>query len=121
MAVRGTTERRQKLLELLCQRRSETINNLAFELQVCRNTIVNDLSVLACSYPIYTIQGKGGGIRVVEGFNIGTTYLTDVQLEFLKKVKRSLIDDEDIKILDSIIFTYKNPIKDEEETEDNVL
>lgn len=119
--MRGTTERRQKLLDLLCQRRSETINNLAFELQVCRNTIVNDLSVLACSYPIYTIQRKGGGIRVVEGFNIGTTYLTDVQLGFLKKVKRSLINDEDIKILDSIIFTYKNPVKTEEETEDNVL
>lgn len=79
------------------------------------------MSVLACSYPIYTIQGKGGGIRVVEGFNIGTTYLTDVQLRFLKRVKQSLSDDEDVKILDSIIFTYKNPLKDEKEIEDNVL
>ena len=119
--MRGTTERRQKILELLCQRRSETINNLAFELQVCRNTIVNDLSVLACSYPIYTIQGKGGGIRVVEGFKLGMTYLTDVQLDFLIRISQSLTDDEDLKILESIIFTYKNPVKNEEEVEENVL
>ena len=109
--MRGTTERRQKLLELLCQRRSETINNLAFELQVCRNTVVNDLSVLACSYPVYTIQGKGGGVRVVEGFKLGMNYLTDVQLDFLIRIGKSLTDDEDIKILDSIIFTYKNTLK----------
>ena len=39
----SAVERRQQLLELLCQRRKETIPNLAAELGVCERTIRRDI------------------------------------------------------------------------------
>lgn len=47
-------ERRQALLELLCERRYEKMANLAFEFGVSRQTIQNDVLELSLSYPIYT-------------------------------------------------------------------
>jgi len=41
-----TTERRLAVLHILCERRKETIDNLAFELNVSRNTIKSDKQML---------------------------------------------------------------------------
>ena len=58
------TERRQKLLELLCIRRHDTCDNLAHEFHVSSATIRRDIAVLTCSYPIETVCGRyGGGVR----------------------------------------------------------
>ena len=45
-------ERREAILEVLCIRRHDTYRNLAFEFQVSRETIRQDIAVLMCSYPI---------------------------------------------------------------------
>lgn len=59
------SERRQKLLEVLCLRRHDTCANLAHEFHVCQRTIRYDIEALMCSYPIETICGRfGGGVRV---------------------------------------------------------
>ena len=79
-----TTERRLAILHILCERRKETIDNLAFELKVCRNTIKTDIFVLSLSYPIYTVSGVGGGIHIMDGFRLGMKYLTDTQCELLE-------------------------------------
>ena len=57
-------ERRNAILEVLCLRRFETVENLAFEFGVSGRTIRNDVLILSCEYPIYTAKGNGGGIRV---------------------------------------------------------
>ena len=59
-------ERRQALLELLCERRYEKMANLAFEFGVSRQTIQNDVLELSLSYPIYTSVGNNGGVYVQE-------------------------------------------------------
>ena len=59
-------ERRQKILEVLCLRRHDTYRNLAHEFNVSTGTIRRDIVVLTCSYPIETVQGGHGGIRVAE-------------------------------------------------------
>ena len=62
------TERRQKLLELLCIRRHDTCDNLAHEFHVSSATIRRDIAVLTCSYPIETVcERYGGGGRVADG------------------------------------------------------
>ena len=48
-----TTERRMAILHILSERRKERIENLAFELGVCRNTIQRDIEILSLSFPIY--------------------------------------------------------------------
>ena len=60
------SERRQAILELLCQRRRETRENLAFEFGVSKRTIEYDVLQLSLAYPIYTTQGNGGGIHVLQ-------------------------------------------------------
>ena len=106
----NTTERRQELLRILCINKRATIKNLAEEFGVSRNSIVNDINVLSLKNPIYTQQGKGGGIFIVDGYKLGMKYLTDKQLKLLSRLLSRLTDEEEIKILKSIIDTYKNPL-----------
>ena len=55
--MKNTSERRQMILEVLCQRRFEKIENLATEFEVSRRTITYDIQILSCSYPIYSLTG----------------------------------------------------------------
>lgn len=64
------TERRQRLLEVLCVRRHDTCSNLAHEFHVAKSTIHRDLDILTCSYPIETVRAATAvGLRL----RMGTT------------------------------------------------
>ena len=69
----ASKERRRAIMEILCARRHETRGNLAFELGVSKRTIEHDVQSLSLEYPIYTTQGRGGGIHVVAGFELKQT------------------------------------------------
>ena len=56
------SERRQRLLEVLCLRRYDTCANLAHEFHVCQRTIRYDIEILMCSYPIETVRGRYGAV-----------------------------------------------------------
>lgn len=101
-------ERRLAILEKMCVRRFDTIDNLANEFQVSRNTIKNDILILSCSYPIYTKQGNCGGVYIVEGYHFGMKYFTDEQTVLLEKLSCSLVE-EDLKTMEGIIKTFKRP------------
>jgi predicted DNA-binding transcriptional regulator YafY len=106
--MKATTERRQALVRLLCERRYETIDNLAFEFSVNRRTIRRDIELLSLSYPFYTTKGTGGGVHVVEGFRLGMKYLTDSQCELLERLLETQ-ECKDKDVLHSIIKTFKKP------------
>ena len=57
-------ERRGVILDIICARRYETIDNLAFELDASRRTIERDVLHLSLRFPIYTTKGHGGGVWV---------------------------------------------------------
>ena len=65
------SERRNAILEILCMRRVEKINNLAFQFGVTEKTIRRDILTLSLEYPIYTAQGNGGGIYVDKNIRVG--------------------------------------------------
>lgn len=75
----SANERRMQILEVLCERRHETRENLANEFGVSKRTIEYDIQTLMLSYPIYTTQGGGGGIHVMDGYRFGKKYMTDKQ------------------------------------------
>lgn len=75
------TERRQRLLEVLCIRRYDTCDNLAHEFHVANSTIRRDLEILTCSYPIETVRGRYGGVRVADGYYLYRKTLTPNQAE----------------------------------------
>ena len=85
--MRNTVERRQMILKIICERKADKIDNLAFEFSVCRNTIKKDIEVLSMSFPIYTTQGNGGGVHIVDGFKLEMKYL-DLNLKSLLVIYR---------------------------------
>lgn len=54
-------DRQQQIINLLCQRRSDTVQNLATELGVCERTIRRDIEELTLTYPLETVRGRYGG------------------------------------------------------------
>ncbi|MBQ7236825.1 MAG: HTH domain-containing protein [Clostridia bacterium] len=79
----SVSERRAEIIEILCRRRYDTRSNLAFELGVSKRTIELDIAALSLDYPIYTQQGNGGGIYVVEGFYLHRRFMSTKQVQTL--------------------------------------
>ena len=80
-------ERRQALIELLCERRYEKISNLAFEFGVSWRTICRDIQELSLSYPIYTDCSRGkSGVYIEERYYLGKQYLRQEEEDLLQKL-----------------------------------
>ena len=103
--MQSAIERRQRIIDILNMRRSDKIDNLAFELNVTRRTIENDIQVLACSYPIDTKKGHGGCVYVQDGFDLYERYLTAKQFEVLERLKETATS-EDVKVLETIMKSF---------------
>lgn len=98
------TERRLRLLNVLCLRRHDTYDNLAREFNVCKRTIRYDIAALMCEYPIETVCGRyGGGVKVLDGFFPYRRALTPKQVELLTRLSGQL-KAEDLATMSSIIF-----------------
>ena len=110
----GTTERRVEIMKILCRRRHETMSNLASELGVSIRTIQRDVETLSLTEPIYTQTGKyNGGVYVVEGYSIDRIYMTEEEINLLKKIYISsennitTLSEEEKKTFRNIIHQYE--------------
>lgn len=106
--MQSTTERRQAILQCLCRRRHETMANLMIEFRASRSTIRRDIEVLSISYPLITLKGTGGGVRVMDGYSLGMKYMTEEQSELLKKLAANLSGEEKL-VMNSILNTFSRP------------
>ena len=106
--MKSTAERRLRLIEILCKRRKETLDNLAYELNVSKRTIRYDIEVLSTSFPIYTLTGHYGGVFIADGYQLGMRYLTDAQYELLDRLMKPL-SGADRELLHTIIQTFRRP------------
>lgn len=104
----SSMERRMEILETLCRRRNDTVENLANEFGVSKRTIKYDIEYLSLSYPVYTVQGNGGGIYISDGYRLGRKYLTETQSNLLEKLSARLTG-EDLETMKSILNTFKEP------------
>ena len=107
--VRSAIERRQEILERLSVRRVDTIGNLMVEFGVSRSTIKRDLEVIGLSAPIYTVKGKGGGVRVMNGYYYGRRYLKPDQVDLLEKLIPELAPAQQ-QIIQSILDAFAMPL-----------
>lgn len=64
----ATTDRRMQILDILLERRDVKVDALMVELHVSRSTILRDVQVLSCSYPIFTAPGSSGGHQDCQRF-----------------------------------------------------
>ncbi|MCH5151041.1 MAG: DeoR family transcriptional regulator [Clostridiales bacterium] len=106
--MQSATERRQLMLEYLCEVRRTTREQLAQEFDVSIRTVERDLLLLACSYPIRTQQGNGGGISITDGYYIGRKYLTSSQEDLLEKLAKDLKGDDYIT-MQTILKRFREP------------
>ncbi len=98
------SERRKRLLAVLCLRRHDTYDNLAREFHVCKRTIRYDIAALMCSYPIETVCGRyGGGVKVSDNYYPYRRTLNKKQMNLLVRLSAQL-DGEDLATISSIIF-----------------
>ena len=90
--MQSALDRRQQILEKLMLRRQDTVVNLAGEFGVNERTIRRDLCILSHDYPIRSIPGKGGGVRLPDGYYASTARrrLTEEQFAFLQRLADSL-------------------------------
>ena len=107
----STIERRQMILEYLSDYRQATYRDLAERFGVSKNTIVTDIVELPCSAPIYTVPGKGGGIRVADGWYMGRRYLHSDQEALLRELLIGLKPDQQ-KTMQSILDSFAKPTKE---------
>ena len=99
------SERRQAILEVLSLRRHETRENLANEFGVSKRTIEYDVLNLMLTYPVYTVQGNGGGIYVTDNFRLDRPRMNEKQTALLQKVLLTL-SGEDRETMQNIINIY---------------
>jgi predicted DNA-binding transcriptional regulator YafY len=90
---------------------------LAVEFGVSERTIRRDIEILSYTEPIYTQTGRhGGGVYVVEGYNMDRMYMSEEEIAVLRKIKNEadhqnnelLLPGEE-KTLERMIHTYTKP------------
>ena len=69
------------ILTTLQQRGTVTMPYLAEKFEVSRRTVARDIEALcAAGIPIVSVQGRGGGISIMEGFSVDTTVFSEEEL-----------------------------------------
>lgn len=100
------SERREAILNVLCQRRHDTVQNLAEEFGVSVRTIKYDIEELTLAHPIETVRGRySGGVKVANGYYVGRKYLKPDQQELLKKLATEL-SGKDKEVMDTIFRDF---------------
>lgn len=67
-----------EIVYLLMNKKRVTANELASHFEVSKRTILRDIDTLTTAgIPIYTTQGKGGGIFIEDNFILNKTYISE--------------------------------------------
>ena len=82
----GANDRRAELIRLLLSRRRDTVSNLAAVFCVSEKTIRRDLAELTAQYPIVTIPGNGGGVRLEDWYRPHRRLFTKEQCAVLREL-----------------------------------
>lgn len=101
-------ERKKAIIDVLCSRRQESVDNLAFEFDVTRRTIIRDIEELSLSYPIYTMTGPTGGIFIDDNYRLRFRKLSTEQIRALEKAMAtaSIKDGATLNVNLPILFVW---------------
>ncbi len=100
------SERQNAILEVLCQKRHETLDCLAETFGVSKSTIRRDVETLSCTYPIKTVRGKyGGGVYLESWFQPNRKRLSPEQTSLLNRLL-AVLTGNDRQIMQSILTQF---------------
>ena len=112
--MRSVTERRQLMLEFISDHRHVRIQDLMNEFSISRHTAIRDVQVLACSHPIYTQQGGGGGVKAMDGWYQTHRYLREEQEALLLSLLPGLSPD-DQRTMKQILTAFAKPKEEDKQ------
>ena len=98
-------ERRKKILSILSQRRKVTYAELVNECGVSQRTIQTDIEELILLYPIETIRGHGGGIRMMADYYPDSIKMTAEQTALCRRLAKQLTG-HDLEVMISILSQF---------------
>ena len=86
-----SADRLFQLIYLLLERGRMTAEQLAAELEVSPRTILRDVdSLSAAGIPVYTAQGKGGGVALLDGYVLDRAAFTEAEQQMLLLAMQSM-------------------------------
>ena len=100
--MQSALERRQAIVDVMIERRKDTIPNLAHEFNVAPATIRRDLNVISKSYPIISVPGRSGGVFYLGKETYKKCPLSVQELIFLHELRHT-ISREDSRELEKIL------------------
>lgn len=86
-------------------RRYDTVPHLAAEFAVSERTILRDIMLLTLSYPVETVRGCRGGVKVSDWFKPTERYLSIRQIKLLRRIEPHLTQEDRI-VLNSILLQF---------------
>lgn len=109
-------ERRTEIMRILVARRRETMTHLARELCVTTRTIRTDITILTVDYPLDTVRGNGGCVKVADWYhphrNIFSREQESVIISLLDKIDES----SQRKVLTEMLAAFGAPATREKYT-----
>lgn len=91
-------ERLFEMVYILLDRKSVTAEELSRHFGVSKRTILRDVETLSmANIPIYTKQGKGGGIALLDGYVLDKTVLTEEERKLLLLGLKTLLPTGEIR------------------------
>lgn len=101
------TERREEIMKIMVARRQENMTNLAHELGVTTRTLRTDIEILTTQYPLETVRGNGGGVRLDKSFHPYKNTLSRKQTEVLLNLMSRASEEERI-VLEQLVREHSN-------------
>lgn len=103
----SANERRAELIRILVARRQDTMPNLAAELGVTVRTIQRDILALTVEYPLVTLQGNGGGVKVEDWYHPHKNILSLEQISVLEELIKNA-DKHQREVVIGLLSAYGN-------------
>ena len=101
-------ERRAEIMRVLTARRSESMTHLAEEFQVTTRTIRADILALTVDYPLETVMGRHGCVRVAEWYHPHRNILSAEQQTVLSQLMESA-NERQREVLAQMLAEYGSP------------
>ena len=101
-------ERRAEIMRILTARRRETMGCLATELNVTSRTIRTDITALMVDYPLETLRGNGGCVRVADWYHPHRNLLSEEQQRTLSQLMESATEQQ-AEVLREMLVEYGSP------------
>ena len=101
-------ERRAEIMRILTARRRETMGCLANELNVTSRSIRTDITALMVDYPLETLRGNGGCVKVADWNHPHRNLLNEEQQRTLSQLMESA-SEQQAEVLREMLVEYGSP------------